>query len=145
MSEEKSPFTTSTRSEALPAVQDLQRNFATPTQVKEAPDADEQALARRVTWKCDIKLVPVLGSLYLTAFLDRTNLANAKLEGFEKDLHMPSNGYNTALWIFFLSFVLFEAPLNLFMNWQKVKPNQWLGGMMFLLGEQSPTKRVKKS
>jgi len=74
--------------------------------------------------------------LYFTAFLDRINVANAKLEGFEKELHMPSNGYNTTLWIFYLSFVLFEVPLNFLLNWGKVKPNRWLGGMMFFLGEE---------
>lgn len=101
------------------------------------PIANEAQLARRVTWKCDLRLVPVLGSLYFTAFLDRTNIANAKLAGLEDDLGLPSNGYNTALWIFYLSFVLFESPLNLFLNWQKIKPRQWLGGMMFCLGEST--------
>jgi hypothetical protein len=81
--------------------------------------------------------VPILGGLYFTAFLDRVNIANAKLLGFEKDLHMPSNGYNTALWVFFLSFVLLEVPCNIFLNWHRLKPNQWLGGMMFLLGLSS--------
>lgn len=95
----------------------------------------ESALGRRVTRKCDIRLVPVLGGLYFTAFLDRVNIANAKLNGFEKDLNMPDNGYNTALWVFFLSFVLLEVPCNIFLNWHKMKPNRWLGLMMFLLGE----------
>lgn len=97
--------------------------------------AAEAALGHRVTRKCDIRLVPVLGGLYFTAFLDRVNIANAKLNGFEKDLNMPDNGYNTALWVFFLSFVLLEVPCNIFLNWHKMKPNRWLGLMMFLLGE----------
>src|SRR5438270_12169022 len=85
MSEKKSPFTTPPhRLEALSAAQ------------KDIPDADEQAPARRATWKCDLKLAPVLGSVRLTAFLDQTKLASAKLEGFEKDLHIPSNGYNAS-------------------------------------------------
>ena len=61
------------------------------------------ALARRVTRKCDFRLVPILGLLYFTAFLDRSNIANAKLYGLEKGLNMPSNGYNTALWVFYLT------------------------------------------
>jgi hypothetical protein len=107
-----------------------------PTRLGTVSDAEsEDHLSRRLTWKCDLRLVPILGALYFTAFLDRNNIANARLEGFEKELQMPSNGYNTALWTFYLSFVLFESPLNLFMNWQKIKPRQWLGGMMFCLGK----------
>lgn len=101
----------------------------------------ESALGRRVTRKCDIRLVPVLGGLYFTAFLDRVNIANAKLNGFEKDLNMPDNGYNTALWVFFLSFVLLEVPCNIFLNWHKMKPNRWLGLMMFLLGKSNSSPR----
>jgi hypothetical protein len=97
--------------------------------------AVDEALSRRITRKCDIRLVPILGGLYFTAFLDRVNIANAKLLGFEADLHMPSNGYNTAIWVFFLSFVILEVPCNISLNWHRMKPNQWLGGMMFLLGE----------
>ena len=70
--------------------------------------------------------------MYLIAFLDRTNIANAKLNGFEKDLNMPSDGYNTALWVFFLSFVLLEVPSNLLLSWQKIRPNHWLAAMFFL-------------
>ena len=95
---------------------------------------DDHKLSRRITRKCDIRLVPILGGLYFTAFLDRVNIANAKLLGFVNDLHMPPNGYNTALWVFFLSFVLLEVPCNMFLNWHRLKPNQWLGGMMFFLG-----------
>ncbi|KIN07127.1 hypothetical protein OIDMADRAFT_99409 [Oidiodendron maius Zn] len=98
--------------------------------------AVEETVASEIefTRKCDIRLVPILGGLYFTAFLDRVNIANAKLLGFEKDLHMPANGYNTALWVFFLSFVLLEVPCNMFLNWHRLKPNQWLGGTMFFLG-----------
>lgn len=39
-------------------------------------------------------------------FLDRTNIANAKIEGLVEGLNMPSNGYNTALWIFYIPFIL---------------------------------------
>jgi hypothetical protein len=97
-------------------------------------DAVDHELSRRITRKCDIRLVPILGGLYFTAFLDRVNIANAKLLGLVHDLHMPANGYNTALWVFFVSFVLLEVPCNMFLNWHRLKPNQWLGAMMFFLG-----------
>lgn len=94
----------------------------------------ESPLAKRTTRKIDIALVPLLGLMYLLAFLDRTNIATAKLNGFEKDLKMPSNGYNTALWVFYLPFVLLEVPCNIVLSSKKIKPSYWLGGIMFFLG-----------
>lgn len=62
---------------------------------------------RRLTSKIDLKVIPVMGLLYLICFLDRTNIANARLAGLEKGLNMPSTGFNTALWIFYIPFVRF--------------------------------------
>lgn len=48
---------------------------------------------------------------------------------------MPSNGYNIALVIFYISFVLAEVPANLIMSTNRFKPRHWLGGQMALLGK----------
>ncbi len=97
-----------------------------------------QAQGRRLDhitlWKRDRVLVPLLGLLFLVMFLDRTNIANARIEGLEAGLKMPSNGYNTALWIFYIPFVLAEIPSNLLLNTELVKPNWFLGGQMAVLG-----------
>jgi hypothetical protein len=100
-------------------------------------------LDRRLTWKRDVLLIPVLGLMYLVLFLDRTNIANARIEGLEEGLDMPSNGYNTALWIFYIPFILAEVPSNLFLNMGKVRPNLFLGGQMFLLGKFTPVPSTK--
>ena len=47
---------------------------------------------------------------------------------------MPANGYNIALWIFFIPFVLIEIPSNLIMGLPRVEPNVFLGINMLLLG-----------
>ncbi|KAJ4366698.1 High-affinity nicotinic acid transporter [Ascochyta clinopodiicola] len=84
--------------------------------------------------KMDLRLIPILGCTYTILFLDRTNIANARIEGLEKGLSMPSNGYNTALWIFFIPFILIEVPSNLIMGMPRVRPNWFLGGNMLILG-----------
>jgi hypothetical protein len=94
-------------------------------------------MAKKLLLKCDLRLIPILGSLYLVSFLDRSNIANAVIEGFEKDLEMPSNGFNNCLWIFYLPFVIIELPSNIILSWDKIHPSQWLGSMMFLLGTSS--------
>jgi hypothetical protein len=45
---------------------------------------DEQKLVRKVDWR----VVPGVVLLYLLSFLDRSNVANAKIEGLAEDLHM---------------------------------------------------------
>ena len=95
---------------------------------------DDKALEKKVTRKVDARVVPMLCMLYMTAYLDRTNIGNAKLLGLEKDLNMPPNGYNTAVWTFYLTFVLMEVPSNLLMNYSKIPPNYWLATSMVLLG-----------
>ena len=95
------------------------------------PTAHEDRL---LTTKIDFKVIPILGLLYLICFLDRTNIANAKIAGLTTGLNMPSNGYNTALWIFYIPFVLFEVPSNWVLTQPWIEPNVWLGGQTFILG-----------
>jgi hypothetical protein len=95
---------------------------------------EDPKAARRLLIKCDIRLIPILGCLYLVSFLDRSNIANARLFKLEESLHMPSTGFNTCLWIFYLPFVIVEIPSNLFMSLNKIKPNKWLAGAMLILG-----------
>lgn len=113
---------------------DLHSGSFVPSLRLEALDEDP-ALDRLILWKRDLLLVPMLGLLYLVMFLDRTNIANARIEGLEAGLDMPSNGYNNCLWIFYIPFVLAEVPSNLFLNLGIIKPNWFLGGQMLLLGK----------
>lgn len=57
---------------------------------------------RRLLTKIDLRVIPVLSVLYLLAFLDRTNVANAAIFGLQKDLGLTATQYSTALTIFFV-------------------------------------------
>ncbi|EEB96643.1 hypothetical protein MPER_04187, partial [Moniliophthora perniciosa FA553] len=102
--------------------------------------SEEPKLDRAILWKRDLVLIPIMGILYMLLFLDRTNIANArslgigKHNGLEMSLKVPPNGYNTALWIFYIPFVLAEVPANLTLNKNKFRPGIFLGAQMFLLG-----------
>ncbi|PKK53924.1 hypothetical protein CI102_1173 [Trichoderma harzianum] len=106
---------------------------------------EDPKAARRLLIKCDIRLIPILGCLYLVSFLDRSNIANARLFKLETSLHMPSTGFNTCLWIFYLPFVIVEIPSNLFMSLNKIKPNHWLAGAMLILGIVSMCQGLTRS
>lgn len=68
---------------------------------------------RRLRTKIDLYIVPTVALLYLMCFIDRTNIGNARLAGFEKDLNLLGYDYNLVLSIFYVSYVLFEVPATL--------------------------------
>jgi len=49
--------------------------------------------------KIDLQVIPALCLLFVFAFLDRVNIANAAVYGMSKDLGLVGNQYNAALTI----------------------------------------------
>jgi hypothetical protein len=51
--------------------------------------------------------------LFLLAFLDRTNIGNAKIQGMTAELKMGGHDYNIALFVFFIpvSYIFFQPGL----------------------------------
>jgi len=89
-----------------------------------AIDAEKTLInERRLQWKIDLRLVPPLCVLYLLAFLDRVNIANATLFNLEKDLGLVGNQYNICLVLFFVPYVAFEIPANLLLK--RFRPSIW--------------------
>lgn len=66
------------------------------------PDERKKVIIRKV----DFRLVPMLVLLYLIAYLDKTNIGNAKIEGMTEDLSLHGIQYNVVVAIFFIPFVL---------------------------------------
>ncbi|KAF2012909.1 MFS general substrate transporter [Aaosphaeria arxii CBS 175.79] len=63
--------------------------------------------------KIDLFVVPTVALLYLMCFIDRANIGNARLAGFEKDLKLEGYDYNIVLSIFYISYILFEIPATI--------------------------------
>ncbi|KAI0024960.1 MFS general substrate transporter [Xylariomycetidae sp. FL0641] len=95
------------------------------------PHTTERKIVTRIDWR----LVPFLCIMYLLAFLDRVNIANAKSFGLVDDLHLHKTEYNTALTIFFVPYVVFEIPSNILLK--RLSPKIWLPGCMFMFGVMS--------
>ncbi|KAF7923024.1 uncharacterized protein EAE98_007729 [Botrytis deweyae] len=88
----------------------------------------DDAATKRLVRKLDIRLIPILATIYLVCFLDRANVGNARLEGLEKDLHMTGLDYNIALSVFFPFYIAVGVPSNMIIK--KVRPNIWLTGIV---------------
>ncbi|KIX04616.1 uncharacterized protein Z518_05486 [Rhinocladiella mackenziei CBS 650.93] len=77
-------------------------------------DVAAEAKLRR---KIDFCIVPIVSIMYLFTFMDRANIGNAKLAGFERDLHLAGYDYNTINSIFSISYILFELPSSMVCKW----------------------------
>ncbi|KAJ5042449.1 uncharacterized protein L3040_004997 [Drepanopeziza brunnea f. sp. 'multigermtubi'] len=78
----------------------------------------EKAVVRKI----DMRLIPLVMMLYLLAYLDRSNIGNAKIAGMYADLHLNSGTYEWLLTIFYISYIVFE-PLALM--WKVMPPHRW--------------------
>ncbi|KAI9692101.1 MAG: hypothetical protein M1822_006331 [Bathelium mastoideum] len=97
-------------------VKTAETSSASAESVKEqASDQDEtdSVIEKRILRKLDFRVVPILWLLFLVSFIDRGNIANAKIQGMEQQLHLVGSDYNTAYWVFTLSYVVFGVPANI--------------------------------
>ena len=94
----------------------------------------EKALVRKI----DLRLLPMIVLMYIINYLDRNNIAAARLAGLQDllskgGLDLTSTQYLTALSILFVGYILIQIPSNLFLN--KIgKPALYLPTVMIVWG-----------
>ncbi|KAM5358821.1 hypothetical protein ACJZ2D_014962 [Fusarium nematophilum] len=83
----------------------------------------------KLRWKLDLYLLP----LFFASLTEQTSVrgivkasqrgspdlsaGNARLAGLEQDLNMTGYDYNISLSVFYISYILFELPLNVVCKW----------------------------
>ncbi|KAG1779541.1 major facilitator superfamily domain-containing protein [Suillus placidus] len=89
-------------------------------------------LERRLLRKLDLRMsiLLVLNTLNL---IDRTNISNARLQGFEKDLHLHGQQYATTLSILFVGYITMQVPGNMVLHWLE-KPSIIIPSCMLAWG-----------
>lgn len=93
----------------------------------------DSAKMKKLLWKTDLHVVPPLFVLFLLAFLDRTNIGNANVQGLSKGLGLSGPQYNISLFIFFIPYILLEVPSNIILK--HMDPSTWLSLIIILWGE----------
>ncbi|GFP56521.1 uncharacterized transporter C1683.12 [Trichoderma asperellum] len=63
--------------------------------------------------KMDLIILPTIGILYILNYIDRQNLAAAKLQGITDSLHMSTEQFATVVSILFVGYLPFQIPSNL--------------------------------
>ena len=117
--------TTRTKREPPPLVRDL------------SPE-ERQRLETALVRKIDFRLLPSIIIMYIMNYLDRNNIAAARLAGLQDPpsqggLDLGSTQYLTALSILFVGYLLMQVPSNLFLN--KIgKPALYLPTVMIIWG-----------
>ncbi|ROT36166.1 MFS general substrate transporter [Sodiomyces alkalinus F11] len=92
----------------------------------------DDAAVRRLRWKLDLYTVPTVALLYLFCFIDRANIGNARIAGMEQDLQLEGFDYNVILSVFYISYIIFEIPCNIFCKW--IGPGWFIPGTSLAFG-----------
>ncbi|KAI0855757.1 major facilitator superfamily domain-containing protein [Xylaria cubensis] len=96
------------------------------------PPEFDKKLERKVLWKCDTRILPILALLFLCSFFDRTNVGNARLYGLEDEIGITDHQYDIGLAVYYATYIFGEIPSNLILK--KVTPSIWLPCLAFVWG-----------
>ena len=83
-----------------------------PPLVKDLTPEDRQRLELALVRKIDIRLLPMIVLMYILNYLDRNNIASARLAGLEKELKLTSVQYNTCVSILFVGYLLMQSTFQ---------------------------------
>lgn len=100
-----------------------------PELLKQYSDEEIDKFHKKITRKVDLRLIPMLVFLYILNYLDRNNIASARLGALEEDLNLKGNQYETCISILFVGYILMQIPANMFLNKFK-KPSIFLASIM---------------
>ena len=104
-----------------------------PPLIKDLSSEDRRRLELALVRKIDFRLLPMIILMYVMNYLDRNNIAAARLAGLEDELNLSSTQYLTALSILFVGYISMQVPSNLFLN--KIgKPAIYLPAVMVVWG-----------
>ncbi len=78
-----------------------------------------------------LRLMPLLGLLYLVAYIDRSNISFAKLQMLGS-LGLSEVAYGLGASLFFIGYLIFEVPSNVMLH--KYGAPRWMARIMFTWG-----------
>ncbi|RBA09015.1 hypothetical protein FPRO05_07295 [Fusarium proliferatum] len=92
------------------------------------PNAAE--LEKRIVRKLDMWMLPQLWILYMFNYLNRTNIAQARLNTFNEDLNLGEGDYQTAVAVLTVGYMLAQLPSNMLIT--RVRPSIFLPVAAFI-------------
>ncbi|KAL2141796.1 hypothetical protein VTI28DRAFT_1933 [Corynascus sepedonium] len=90
-----------------------------PEFIRNLTPEERESLEKALKRKIDIRLLPAVIIMYIMNYIDRNNIAAARLAGevgLEEDLGLTSTEFQTSVSILFVGYLLMQIPSNLFLN-----------------------------
>ncbi|RMJ03677.1 hypothetical protein BHE90_014491 [Fusarium euwallaceae] len=87
---------------------------------------------KKLKRKLDIRLLACVWLIFVLNYLDRNNIAAAKVAGLADTLNLTATQYATAVAILFVGYVLMQIPSNMFLA--QLRPSLYLPACMALWG-----------
>lgn len=88
----------------------------------------EKSLKRKLDARCSLFVL-----IYIMNYLDRNNIAAARLKGLQDDLKLDDTQYATCLSILYVGYILMQVPSNMFIN-RIQRPSLYIACSMLLWG-----------
>ncbi|KAL4782165.1 major facilitator superfamily domain-containing protein [Aspergillus varians] len=88
----------------------------------------EKTLKRKLDARCSLFVV-----IYIMNYLDRNNMAAARLKGLQQDLDMNYSEYATCLSILYVGYILMQIPSNILIN-RIQRPSIYISLVMLVWG-----------
>lgn len=98
------------------------------TMTPEHRAAVEKSLKRKLDTRCALFVL-----IYIMNYLDRNNIAAARLKGLQTDLKLDDTQYATCLSILYVGYILMQVPSNMLIN-RIARPSLYLSAVMTLWG-----------
>jgi MFS family permease len=89
-------------------------------------DPDWKAKEKKLVRTLDMTLLPMLWILYLFNYLDRTSIAQARLNSFEQDLGLVGSQFNIAVSVLTAGYMAAQLPSNMLIT--RIRPSLYLPG-----------------
>ena len=96
-------------------------------EIRDEPITPEEA--RRLLWKIDLIILPILAVSVLMAAVDKIIISNAAIYGMVEDNHLVGNQFSWIGSIFYFGFLVAEWPGNILI--QKLPIRTFYGGTVF--------------
>ena len=88
----------------------------------------EKSLKRKLDLRCSLFVL-----IYIMNYLDRNNIAAARLKGLQSDLSLSDTQYSTCLSILYVGYILMQVPSNIIIN-RIARPSLYISVVMLLWG-----------
>ncbi|KAJ5953082.1 Major facilitator superfamily domain general substrate transporter [Penicillium vulpinum] len=88
----------------------------------------EKKLKRKLDARCSLFV-----AIYILNYLDRNNMAAARLKGLQEDLNLSNTEYSTCLSILYVGYIIMQVPSNMFIN-RISRPSLYIAVAMLLWG-----------